>query len=147
MLEIKEKQELNVTNVLIYSGKVRQAELEIVQKNMEKAICDRGAMPVGNPIIAIHGCDASTVDIEMVIPIDKIVKSEGAYIFKERFCLNDIVHGLYKGEVNELQSNFDSFKQYINEHYVQQLGTVYYCIKYNMELTGYIEMDMYAKLE
>ena len=35
MLEIKENQELNVTNVLSYRGKIKQAELENIGKEME----------------------------------------------------------------------------------------------------------------
>ena len=43
MLEIKENQELNVTNVLSYRGKVKQAELESVGKEMESYIQNTGA--------------------------------------------------------------------------------------------------------
>lgn len=38
MLEIKENQELNVTNVLSYRGKVKQSELENIGKEMESYV-------------------------------------------------------------------------------------------------------------
>ena len=71
MLEIKENQELAVTNVLSYRGKVRQAELENIGKEMEIHIQNLGAQRVGNPITATYAVEGDTIDIELLMPIDK----------------------------------------------------------------------------
>lgn len=44
MLEIKENQELNVTNLLSYRGKLKQTELENIGKEMESYIQSAGAI-------------------------------------------------------------------------------------------------------
>lgn len=54
MLEIKENQELNVTNLLSYRGKLKQTELENIGKEMESYIQSAGAKRVGNPITATY---------------------------------------------------------------------------------------------
>ena len=52
MLEIKENQELNVTNILSYRGKVEKTDLENIGKEMENYIQNAGAKRVWNPITA-----------------------------------------------------------------------------------------------
>ena len=57
MLEIKENQELNVANLLSYRGKVKQAEVENVGKEMESYILKAGAKCVGNPMGLQEACN------------------------------------------------------------------------------------------
>lgn len=54
MIEIKEKQELNLTNLLSFRGKVNQAQLEAVSKDMQNAIAKLGAKPMGSAITAMY---------------------------------------------------------------------------------------------
>ena len=46
MLEIKENQELNVTNLLSYRGKLKQTKRENIVKEMESYIQSAGAKRV-----------------------------------------------------------------------------------------------------
>ena len=75
MLEIKENQELNVTNVLSYRGKIKQAELETIGKEMESYIQNAGAKRLGNPITATYAVEGNELDIELLMPIDKSIDS------------------------------------------------------------------------
>ena len=61
MLEIKENQELNVTNLLSYRGKLKQTELENIGKEMESYIQSAGAKRVGNPITATYELEGDEI--------------------------------------------------------------------------------------
>ena len=65
MLESKEKQELNVTNVLSYRGKIKQAEREKIGKEMESYIQNAGAKRLGNPITATYAVEGNELDIDV----------------------------------------------------------------------------------
>ena len=52
MIDIKENQKLDIDNVLSYRGKVRQAELEGIGKEMEIYIQKSGAERAGSPATA-----------------------------------------------------------------------------------------------
>jgi len=83
MLEIKENQELNVTNVLSYRGKIKQAELENIGKEMESYIQNAGAKRLGNPITATYAVEGNELDIELLMPIDKSIDSTDKFAFKK----------------------------------------------------------------
>lgn len=84
MIEIKENRELNVTNVLSYRGKVKQAELENVGKEMESYIQNTGAKRIENPITATYAVEGDEIDIELLIPIDKSIDSTDKYVLRIR---------------------------------------------------------------
>ena len=50
MIEIKEKQELHIENLICFRGKLKQSGLESVGNDMEIYIRNAGAKRVGNPI-------------------------------------------------------------------------------------------------
>ena len=57
MIDIKENQKLDIDNVLSYRGKVRQAELEGIGKEMEIYIQKSGAERAGSPATATYGVE------------------------------------------------------------------------------------------
>ena len=48
-----------------------------------------GGKKVGNPVSATFGIDGDLVDIELLIPIDKLIQSNGRYIYKEQLKLTN----------------------------------------------------------
>lgn len=82
MLEIKENQELNVINVLSCRGKVKQAELENVGKEMGNYIQNAGAKRVGNPITATYAIEGDTTDAELLMPTNMRLGSVDKFVFK-----------------------------------------------------------------
>ena len=145
MLEIKENQELNVANLLSYRGKIRQAELENIGKEMENYIQNAGAKRVGNPITATYAIEADTIDIEMLMQIDMSIDSTDKFVFKSQVKIINAVIATYKGHPMGLQDACNQLNQYIMEHKLQPITVGYNVTKktdmLNPENT---EIDVYV---
>ena len=145
MLEIKEKQELNVANVLSCRGKVKQAELENVGKEMESYIQKEGAKRVGNPITATYAVEGDMIDIELLMPVDKSIASTDKFVFKNQIKIVNAVVASYKGHPIGLQDACNQLNQYIMEHNLQPITVGYNVTKktdiLNPENT---EIDVYV---
>ena len=145
MLEIKENQELNVANVLSYKGKVKQAELENVGKEMESYIQKAGAKRVGNPTTATYAVEGDMIDIELLMPIDKSIDSTDKFVFKNQIKIVNAVVACYKGHPLGLQEACNQLNQYIVEHKLQPI-TVGYNVtkKTDMLSPENTEIDVYV---
>ena len=145
MLEIKENQELNVANVLSYKGKVKQAELENVGKEMESYIQKAGAKRVGNPTTATYAVEGDMIDIELLMPIDKSIDSTDKFVFKNQIKIVNAVVACYKGHPMGLQEACNQVNQYIVEHKLQPI-TVGYNVtkKTDMLSPENTEIDVYV---
>jgi len=145
MLEIKENQELNVTNVLSYRGKVKQAELESLGKEMESYIRNAGAKQVGNPITATYAVEGDAIDVELLMPIDRSIDSTDKFVFKKQLKIVNAVVAAYKGHPMGLQEACNQLNQYIMEHRLQPITVGYNVTKktdmLNPENT---EIDIYV---
>lgn len=133
MIEIKEKQELNVTNLLSFRGKVSQVELESISKDMQDAIEKLGAKPVGSAITATFAIENGTIDMEMLVPIDKSVESVGKYEYKERLHIVNAVKASYKGHPMGLQDVINQLNQYMIDSRLQPI-TVGYNVTKKMDM-------------
>lgn len=125
MLEIKENQELNVANLLSYKGKIKQAELENIGKEMESYIHSTGAKPVDHPITATYTVEGDVIDIELLIPIDKSIDSTDKFIFKRQIKIVNAIVAEYKGNPIGLQDACNLLNQYIMEHRLQPITVGY----------------------
>lgn len=145
MLEIKKNQELNVTNVLSYRGKVKQTELESLGKEMESYIRNAGAKRVGNPITATYAVEGETIDMEILVPVDRPVESVGRYEYKERLLIVNAVMIEYKGHPEGLQDAMEQFNQYIIDNHMQPITVGYNVTKKNDSLgQDNIELEVYV---
>lgn len=145
MLEIKENQELNVTNLLSYRGKVKQAELENIGKEMESYIQNAGTKRVGNPITATYAAHGDEIDIELLIPVDKTINSTDKFVFKNQIKIVNAIVAAYKGHPAGLQEACNQLNQYIMEHRLQPI-TVGYNVtkKTDMLSPENTEIDVYV---
>lgn len=125
MLEIKENQELHVENLLSYRGKVRQTELELVGKEMENYIQNAGAKRVGNAITVTYAIEGDTIDVELLIPIDKNIASTDTFVFKNQIKVVNAVVASYKGHPIGLQDACNQLNQYMQGHNLQPITSGY----------------------
>ena len=145
MLEIKENQELNVANVLSYKGKVKQAELENVGKEMESYIQKAGAKRVGNPTTATYAVEGDMIDIELLMPIDRSIDSTDKFVFKNQIKIVNAVVACYKGHPMGLQEACNQVNQYIVEHKLQPITVGYNVTKKpDMLSPENTEIDVYV---
>lgn len=133
MIEIKEKQELNVTNLLSFRGKVSQAELESISKDMQNVITMHGAKPVGSAITATFAVENGMIDIEILVPIDKPLEGVGKYTFKERLHIVNAVVAVYKGHPAGLQEAIENLNRYMVDRGMQPI-TVGYNVTKRMDM-------------
>lgn len=145
MLEIKENQELNVTNLLSYRGKLKQTELENIGKEMESYIQSSGAKRVGNPITATYELEGDEIDIELLMPIDKSIESMDKFDFKNQIKIVNAVVASYIGHPMGLQDACNQLNQYIMERRLQPI-TVGYNVtkKTDMLNPDNTEIDVYV---
>lgn len=145
MLEIKENQELNVTNLLSYRGKLKQTELENIGKEMKSYIQSAGAKRVGNPITATYELEGDEIDIELLMPIDKSIESMDKFDFKNQIKIVNAVVASYIGHPMGLQDACNQLNQYIMERRLQPITVGYNVTKktdmLNPENT---EIDVYV---
>ena len=133
MLEIKENQELNVTNILSFRGKIKQSELEGIGKEMECYIHSSGAKKSETPITATYGVEGDTFEMEILMPIDRSIASTDRFVFKNQIKIVNAVTASYKGHPMGLQEACNELNQYITEHRLQPITVGYNVTK---------EMDM-----
>jgi len=125
MLEIKEKQELNVANTLSYRGKVKQTEIENIGKEMEDYIQNADAKRAGNLITATYAIEGDTIDVELLMPIDTSIESTDKFVFKNQIKIVNAVVASYKGHPMGLQEACNQLNQYIMEHGLQPITVGY----------------------
>lgn len=133
MIEIKEKQELKVANLLSFRGKVSQAELEFISKDMQDTIATLGAKQVGSAITVTFAVEDRIIDIEILVPIDKPIESEDKYLFKEQLHIVNAVVAVYKGHPAGVQQAVESLNQYITDNQLQPI-TVGYSVTKRMDM-------------
>lgn len=145
MLEIKENQELIVTNLLSYRGKVSQTELEYVRKEMESYVQNAVAKRIGNLISATYALEGDVIDVELLMPIDRSIESTDKFVFKNQIKIANAVVAVYKGHPIGLKEACNQLNQYIMEHKLHPI-TVGYNItkKTDMLNPDNTEIDVYV---
>lgn len=133
MYKIIEKQELNIYNLCCFRGKVTRQELQNIGLEMEKYIETCGGKKVGNPVSATYGIDGDLVDIELLIPIDKPIQSNGRYIYKEQLKLTNALMADYKGNPTMLSEAGNALNDYMVKNKLQPI-TVGYNVSKNIDV-------------
>lgn len=112
---------------------------------MENYIQNAGAKRVGNPITVTYAVGDDTIDIELLIPIDKSINSVDKFVFKNQIKIVNAVVACYKGHPIGLQEACNQLNQYIMEHKLQPITVGYNVTKktdmLNPENT---EIDVYV---
>ncbi len=132
MIKIRENQELRLSNVLSYRGRIRQNELENIGKDMEMKLNAVGAKRVAYPIVATYGVDKEYMDVEILVPMDKSTGDIGNFIYKEEIKIVNAVMMYYEGNPVGLQGACDELSQYIEDKKLQPI-TVGYNVTKNID--------------
>jgi len=125
MVEIKEKQELNVKNLFCFRGKVTQADLTTVNKEMQEIMATLGAKQLGSAITATFAVEGNLMDIEILVPIDMPVTDVGKYTYKEQLLITNAVVAVYEGHPAGLQEAIENLNQYMVDKGMQPITAGY----------------------
>jgi predicted transcriptional regulator YdeE len=116
-MSIAENQTLHVKNLISLRRNLTQAELQIYGKKLNDYITENGAEKAGLPISATYAADAATgkMDIELYVPINRELPSNGNFVFKPELYLANCVKITHKGNPQSLQNSINELNQYIAE--------------------------------
>ena len=112
---------------------------------MESYIQNAGAKREGNPITVTYAVEGNMIDLELIMPINKIIDSTDKFIFKSQLKIVNAVLAAYRGHPSGLQGACNQLNQYIIEHELQPITMGYNVTKktdrINPENT---EIDIYV---
>lgn len=144
-MEILKGQMLEIDNLIVFRGKVKANELENIGKEMESRIDALGARRIGNPITATYSVEGDTMDVELLLPIDKKMEDIGGFIYKEKIKIVNALVGRHRGNPNGLQNTCNELNQYIVENKLMPI-TVAYNVTKKIDPVNIIntEIDVYV---
>lgn len=145
---ILESQELNVTNLLTFRGKVKQEELSRVILSMRCYAEARGAKIVGGPISVTYGVEQTTegtvADAELMLPLDKKVSEAGVFGWKEHLFLSNAVRLNYTGTPAGFQTSCNELNAYLLEKGHTPITAGYIRTSGVDERSGIVDMEVYV---
>lgn len=153
-MSIIENQVLEFQNVLSFRGKITQQELENKPQEMGEIIIQNGATKIGPYLLATHGVEPGLLslllDVELLIPIDRLFEPPEEYAILDFFCLNDALKITHKGPQTSIESTLNELSQYISGHHLVPTSPVYSVLQENAFLsfgTVAMEVDLYVSVK
>lgn len=116
MIEILSGQTLEVEKLFSYRGKIRQADLEGIGKEMENEVISAGAKRMGMPITVTYGVENDIMEVEILLPIDKKINNTGKFCYKEKIKIVNALMAKHRGNPMQLQNTCNELNRYIVEH-------------------------------
>lgn len=116
MIEILSGQMLEIDNLFSYRGKIKSAELEEIGKKMEEKVNLAGAKRIGMPITVTYGVENDTMEIEILLPIDRKISSTIEFCYKEKIKIVNALVAKHKGNPMKFQNTCNELNQYIAEN-------------------------------
>lgn len=145
---ILESQELKVTNLLTFRGKVKQEELSEVMLRMKNYAEGQGAKIVGGPISVTYGVEqtpeGTVADAELMIPLDKVLSGTGEFGWREHLFLSNAVRLNYTGTPTGFQVSCNELNAYLLEKGHTPITAGYIRTRGVNELLGTVDMEVYV---
>jgi len=126
MTVIQTGKELKMENVLSLRKKMRQEEVQQEMIKIGRFFEANGIKKSGNIATTTYSIDPDgTLDIEILIPMDKSVDLPSEYKLKPVFKLVNAVYARHEGNPANLQNVYNEMLAYIKEKNLQQITTGY----------------------
>lgn len=134
-MEIIENQYLSVKNVLSYlvrvTGKSISELIEHIKKNSE-ALDLAVVGKIMFSILDTHNIpDDIAMDIEVLVPVDKSFNSNGKYICKPEFKLENAIKIIHYGSYSELIKTQQKLKEFLLKNGIKAITKTYYVVEKN----------------
>lgn len=129
-MDILEKQEYRMRNVLAYRAKLSQLQIKEKGQELDKYIKGTGAVSTGLPVTATYAIENSSggpkIDMELLIPLDRDISKEVSEGVKQNtldkgvrflpeFILTNAVKIKHKGNPSRIQESLNVLNEYIAE--------------------------------
>ncbi len=115
-MNITEGNTLEMTNVLSYRGKHTQQEISTIMNEIQDIIKNNGASKVGPAVSATFAVtDNSVMDIEVMVPLDRMITVSEKFKIKPIFRLTNAVKIRHEGSPAGLPNSVAKLMKYISE--------------------------------
>jgi effector-binding domain-containing protein len=125
---ILENQELRLNNLISLRKKMTQQDMPSEIATLEQYLKDYGATKTG-PIItstfSIVQAIVPTMDMEILIPIDKEIEESEVFKLKREFILTNAIKAIHKGNPMMLQNTFNEINSYMQLNSLQPISSAY----------------------
>jgi effector-binding domain-containing protein len=126
MIIIEEGKELKVVNVLSLRKKMSQEQINAEMIAIGKFFEANGIKKSGAIMTTTYSIDTNGVsDMEILVPMDKVVDLTSQYKFKPVFKLVNAVYARHQGNPALLHSVYNEMLAYIQRNKLQQITTGY----------------------
>lgn len=149
---IETAQELYLNNLLSFRKTLTQNEVQKEMNNIDSFIKEKGLTIVGPKISTTYSVTQAmipTMDIEILIPVDKEFDETDMYKLKKEFKLTNCLKVKHCGNPQGIQQNILLMQQYIKEKALIPISSLYTVnineIKTQDELDKY-EADIYLSI-
>lgn len=119
MYQIEENAKLEMKNVISYRGKVTQQQLAQIANKIDEMIRSNKAEKSGPNVSATFAVEMSNgkplLDVEVLVPINKVITVVDGYVFKPIFCLKNAVKIRHTGNPSGLQKTANELMTYISQ--------------------------------
>lgn len=149
---IKINQELNLRNLLSFRKNLTQSELQKELIDIDSFIKENGLTVIGPKISTTYSITQSmmpTMDIEILIPVDKTFNENHMYNLKKELKLTNCLKFEHRGNPQSMQQNILLIQQYIKDNGLIPISSLYTVnlneVKTQDELENY-EADLYLSI-
>lgn len=133
-MEILFEQKLEINNLLTFRGTVKNSEINDIVRDMDMYIKKNENKRTGFPITVTYKMDTEKADVEILIPIEKEIKSSTKYVFKPKLKITNAIVGRHHGNPNMLQETCNEIAKIIEEKKLVQITPGYSVTKQVDEL-------------
>lgn len=149
---IKNNQELHLKNLLSFRRNLTQSELQKELIDIDSFIKENGLTVIGPKISTTYSVTQAmmpTMDIEILIPVDKTFNENHMYNLKKELKLTNCLKFEHRGNPQSMQQNILLIQQYIKDNGLIPISSLYTVnlneVKTQDELENY-EADLYLSI-
>lgn len=128
-VKIEQEKSIRFENVVSLRKKMPDSEINREITKLTQFLEEKGAYKKGPMITAIHSETIENgqhiLDMEILIPVDRIIPLPAIYNFKKVFHLVSAVSARNKGNLENLESTYLTLQKYIEDNGLQQITAAY----------------------
>ncbi len=147
MVVIETGRTLNMENVLSLRKKITQEEMQKEMAKIGQFFEENGIKKSGYIATTTYSIDSDgKLDIEILVPMDKLVELPPEYRLKPVFKLVNAIYARHEGNPANLQNVYNEMMEFIKENNLQQITTGYNVTVKDSSLAmsmGEIVIDVY----
>lgn len=144
---IRDKQQVELENLISFRGKVRQREMPRLIRQMVECAESQQAKVGENLISATYQVELvdgeKVAEVELMLPVEGKITDKGEFTCKPRFFLRDAVKMEYKGPAKGFATVYEEMRQYIEMKGYVPITVGYIVSVLNNPKEDEVDMEVY----